>query len=148
MHRLIKLAVGVCAAFVLSACPGSLSNPNDFGDGGMELKDAETILAESCGTTGCHDDTSQAQAGLDLLSPNVESRVVDVNSTVAACASRILVVAGDPDSSYLMDKVLNVPGICGLQMPFIGTLPADEIEVLRPWIIDLGASSGSTLDGG
>ena len=148
MHRLIKLAVGVCAAFVLSACPGSLSNPNDFGDGGMELKDAETILAESCGTTGCHDDTAQAQAGLDLLSPNVESRVVDVNSTVAACASRILVVAGAPDSSYLIDKVLNVPGICGLQMPVIGTLPADEIEVLRQWIIDLGAASGSTLDGG
>ncbi len=148
MHRLFKLLVGSCSIFLLSACPGSLSNPDDFGDGGIVEKDAETILAESCGTTGCHDDSSQAQAGLDLLSPNVEARVVDVNAVGIGCTSRILVVAGDPDSSYLLDKVLNVPGICGLQMPVVGSLPADEVEVLREWIADLGSSAASVLDGG
>jgi hypothetical protein len=148
MDRFIKVAVGLCSIALLSACPGSLSNRDAFGDGGVIMKDAETILAESCGTTGCHDDTSQAQAGLDLLSPNVEDRVVDVNAIGIGCTSRILVVAGDPDSSYLMNKVLNVPGICGLQMPVVGSLPADEVEVLREWIVDLGASTGSVLDGG
>lgn len=133
---------------LLTACQGSLSNRDAFGDGGVELKDAETILAESCGTTGCHDDTLQAQAGLDLVSPNVESRVVDVNATGIGCTGRIFVVAGDPDSSYLIDKVINTPGICGLQMPVVGSLPADEVDVLRQWIVDLGSSSGAMLDGG
>lgn len=149
IFRFISTPVAVCAAgMLLTACPGSLANRDAFGDGGVELRDAETILAESCGTTGCHDDTSQAQAGLDLVSPNVESRVVDMNATGIGCTSRIVVVAGDPDSSYLMDKVLNTPGICGLQMPVVGNLPAEEIEVLRQWIVDLGDSSGAMLDGG
>jgi hypothetical protein len=149
IYRFISTTLGLCAAAVLlTACPGSLSNPDGFGDGGVVVKDAETILAQSCGTTGCHDDTAQAQAGLDLISPNVESRVVDVNATGIGCTSRIMVIAGDPDSSYLMDKVRATPGICGLQMPVVGNLPADEIEVLRQWIVDLGGSSGAMLDGG
>jgi hypothetical protein len=149
IYRFISTTGGLCAAVVLlTACPGNLSNWDAFGDGGVVTRDAETILAESCGTTGCHDNTSQAQAGLDLLSPDVESRVVDVNATGIGCTSRIIVIAGDPDSSYLMDKVFNTPGICGLQMPVVGTLPADEIEVLQQWIVDLGDSSGGTPDGG
>jgi hypothetical protein len=149
IHRFISTAAGACAAAVLlTACQGSLSNRDAFGDGGVELKDAETILAESCGTTGCHDDTAQAQAGLDLVSPNVESRVVDVNAVGIGCASRIMVVAGDPNSSYLIDKVVNTPGICGLQMPVVGSLPADEVDVLREWIVDLGESFGGMPDGG
>ena len=74
--------------------------------------------------------------------------MVDVNAVGVGCTSRILVVAGDPDSSYLMDKVLNIPGICGLQMPVVGSLAASDVEVLRQWIVDLGAASASTLDGG
>ena len=149
MYRLVSTRAGLCAAAVLlTACQGSLSNPDEFGDGGVAIKDADTILAESCGTTGCHDATSQAQEGLDLLSPNVESRVVDVNAAGEGCTDQILVVAGDPDSSYLMNKILNTPGICGTQMPVVGILPANEIEVLRQWIVDLGSSSGGTTDGG
>jgi hypothetical protein len=148
MHRSLQAAFGAGLLIFLSGCPGTLSNPGDFTDGGMEVKDAEAILAESCGTTGCHDDTSQAQAGLDLVSPGVENRVVDVNAIGIGCSDRILVVAGDPNTSYLLDKILNVPGICGLQMPVVGTLPPEDIDILEEWIIDLGASSGSELDGG
>jgi hypothetical protein len=148
MYRFVLASVGLCSAVVLSACPGTLSNPEDFGDGGMEVKDAETILAESCGTTGCHDDTAQAQAGLNLLSPGVANRIVDEPATGIGCTDRIIVVAGDPDSSYLIDKVLNIPSICGDQMPIVGSLDASEIEVLRQWITDLGGSSGATVDGG
>ncbi|MGB5682849.1 MAG: hypothetical protein WBM47_13445, partial [Polyangiales bacterium] len=121
MYRLVSTTAGLCAAAaVLTACQGSLSNPDEFGDGGVEIKDAETILAENC-TTGCHNPT-QMQAELDLLSPNVASRVVDKNAVGAGCRDRKLVVAGDPDSSYLMDKLLSVPGICGGQMPVVGGL--------------------------
>jgi len=143
------VATACCAALLwLTGCPGSLSDPDAFVDGGVEIKDAETILAESCGTTGCHDDSPQAREGLDLISPGVESRLVDVPAMGSGCTNRILVVAGDPDSSYLMDKISNTPGICGTQMPVVGILPADEVEVLQQWIVDLGASSGETPDGG
>lgn len=149
MGRFVLALLGLFPVIVLGGCPGNLSDGGAFGgDGGVVTKDAETVLAESCGTTGCHDDTAQAQAGLDLISPNVEDRVVDVNAVGIGCSSRILVVAGDPDSSYLIDKVLNTPGICGLQMPVVGSLPPEDIEVLRDWIVDLGAFSEETLDGG
>lgn len=148
MKRFGSYTYGLLSALVIAGCPASLSNPDDFIDGGSIEKDAETILAESCGTTGCHDASPQAQAGLDLISPNVESRVVDVNAIGLGCESAILVVAGDPDGSYLLDKVLNLPTICGLQMPLVGSLTPDEIQILRQWIIDLGGSGGGAPDGG
>jgi len=148
MKRFASFTIGVLSLLVISGCPGSLSNPDDFIDGGVVEKDAEMILAESCGTSGCHDATPQAQAGLDLISPNVESRVVDVNAVGLGCENSILVVAGDPDASYLLDKVLDLPSICGLEMPLVGTLPPNEIAVLREWIIDLGGSGAGVPDGG
>jgi hypothetical protein len=148
MKRFASLAYGLCSALVFTGCAGDLSNPEDFIDGGTVLKSAEAILAASCGTTGCHDDAPQPQAGLDLLSPNVESRVVDINATGLGCTSDTLVVAGDPDGSYLLDKVLDTIGICGLPMPVLGSLSASEVDILRQWIIDLGASNGGAPDGG
>ena len=97
---------------------------------------------------GCHDASPQAQAGLDLISPNVENRVVDVNAVGLGCESGMLVVAGDPDGSYLLDKALDVPTICGLQMPLVGSLLPDEIQILRQWITDLDGSAGGAPDGG
>ena len=41
---------------VLSGCPGSLSNPDAFGDGDTEIGDAESIFANKC-TDNCHDET-------------------------------------------------------------------------------------------
>jgi hypothetical protein len=147
IFRFIWTTASLSAAVVsLAGCPGSLSNPDDFGDGGVEIKDAETILADNC-TVGCHNPT-QMQADLDLLSPNVASRVVDKDAIGIGCTDRKLVVAGDPDSSYLIDKVLNVPGICGGQMPVVGSISGEEIETLRQWIVDLGDSFGGTPDGG
>lgn len=147
MYRFSLASLSLCSAIVLSACPGTLSNPEDFGEAPMEVKDAETILADSCGTTGCHDDTTQAQMGLDLISPGVEDRVVDVPAMAPGCTDRILVVAGDPDSSYLIAK-LGVLDICGSQMPLLESLTAQEIETLRQWVVDLGDSSGGMPDGG
>lgn len=151
MNRFVLFMWRASAALMVASvvgCPGSLSNPEDFIDGGAIEKDAETILAESCGTVGCHDATPQAQAGLDLISPNVEIRVVDINAVGLGCETGILVVAGDPDGSYLLDKVYDLPTICGLQMPFVGSLPPDEIDILRQWVIDLGSSSNGAADGG
>jgi hypothetical protein len=147
MHRFILTNLGLCTALLLTGCPGTLSDPDAYRDAGTEIKDAETILAESCGTADCHDDTNPPEF-LDLLSPNVEDRVVDVNANGAGCTNKVLVVPGDPDLSYLLNKVENVPGICGLAMPIVGNLAVEEVEVLRQWVIDLGDASGGAPDGG
>ena len=152
MKRFALFTLGVWSALVLAGCAGSLSNPEDFIDGGSAGKSAEMILADSCGgIPGCHDSTPQAAAGLDLVSPDVESRVVDVNAIGMDCENDILVVAGNPDGSYLLDKVLPAIGICGVSMPTGGVPPlsADDVETLRQWIIDLGGGTdGGTPDGG
>lgn len=148
MQRFVLYLFGSCSALLLCACPGTLSNPEAFEDAGVQTKNAETIFAESCGTGGCHDDSLQAQAGLDLLSANLESRVVDVNATGLGCGDEILIVPGDPDASYLFQKVLNSVGICGLPMPVVGALSPTEIETIRQWIIDLGSLDGGTANGG
>jgi hypothetical protein len=137
MTRFVSIWIGLWAVALSGGCAGELNDPGAFtGENPPDTKSAETILAESCGTTGCHDDSSQAQGGLDLLSPGVRSRLVGVNSTATGCTDRVLVVDGDPNNSYLLDKVLNVPGICGLQMPIVGMLDQDEIDVLQAWILD------------
>lgn len=146
--RFASVAFGLVSTFVVAGCPGSLANPEDFIDGGATPKNAETVLAESCGTSTCHDQPRPPQHELDLLSPGVESRVVGVNAIGPGCESGVLVVAGDSDGSYLLDKVVNTPGICGLQMPVVGLLSQSDIEILRDWIDGLGGSGGGTLDGG
>jgi len=148
MKCFASLTCAVLFVPLVWGCPGGLSNPEDFIGGGATPKDAETVLAQSCGTMGCHDDSPQAQAGLDLLSPNVDTRLVDVYATGEGCESDIFVVAGDPDGSFLLDKVLNTPGICGLPMPVVGTLAVSDVETLRQWIIDLDSSDAGTPDGG
>lgn len=124
-------------AVVLTGCAASLSNPEDFIDGGTAPKSAEMILADSCGIGGCHDDITTAQ-GLDLVTPPVEDSVVDQPATAAGCESRTLVVAGDPNNSYLLDKIEAAFGICGDPMPQLGSLSENEMEILRQWIIGLG----------
>ena len=128
--------LALSAALVVGGCAGELNDPNAFiGEPGGD-KDAETILAESCTSAGCHDDSASPAMGLDLLSPGVADRVIDVEATGFVCANTVLVVAGDPEGSHLLDKVL---GICGTQMPPL-PLDSDEIDTLRQWIVDLGGS--------
>ena len=146
MIRLAPLLFALGSAWLVAGCQGSLSDPNAFTDGGTVSKDVETVFEVSCATLGCHNDVTPA-SGLDLLSPGVDSRVVDVNAMGIGCQSRILVVAGDPNSSYLLDKVLGTIGICDSQMPPL-SLPDSDVEVIRQWIIDLGGSGGGTPDGG
>lgn len=141
MTRVAWKKLALCAALLTGGCAGELNDPDAFiGGTEPELKDAETILAESCGTNGCHDDVAM-QSNLDLLSPGVESRVVGVGTAEGTgCGGRTLVVAGEPSNSYLLDKILFVPGTCGGPMPIIGSLEPDEVETIRQWIVDLGGS--------
>ncbi|MEM7436472.1 MAG: hypothetical protein AAF436_15050 [Myxococcota bacterium] len=114
--------------------------------GGPPGTTVEMVFEDSCGNPVCHDSVEPA-AGLDLVSPNVEARTVDVSSSDPNCASDILVVVGDPDASYLLRKILASPGICGGQMPIGTILDAEDTEVVRQWILDLGGVVPGTEEG-
>ncbi len=147
MKRLASVLFVLTGALGGAGCVGSLADPDAFIDGGMIPKDAQTVLGESCGTIGCHDDVTTA-ANLNLLSPGVESRVMNVNAMGIGCEGRILVVAGDPNGSFLFDKIMGTIGICGSRMPLLSILPDGDVEVIREWIIELGGSGQGTPDGG
>jgi len=147
-----RLALPILSSLLLVGCPGNLNNPEDFigGAGGSPGQTVEQVFLVNCGNAVCHD-SDAPQAGLDLVSPNVASRTVDVNSIDLDCDTETIVIAGDPDESYMMKKIPNTPGICGAQMPLTTILGAEETEVIRQWIIDLGnipAIANEGPDGG
>jgi hypothetical protein len=92
------------------------------------------VFTPSCATLGCHDDVTRA-AGLRLSSAQVSYD--DLVGVASSCASRILVVAGDPDASYLLHKLGDGPAPCGTIMPAGSpTLDSALIADIRAWIAD------------
>jgi hypothetical protein len=88
----------------------------------------------------CHTSQGRAPAaGLDL-SVNAFSGLVNVASRNKPGAT--LVIPGDPDNSYVIQKLEGATGIVGRQMPFNGPpyLTAGQIQIIRRWIL-LGAKN-------
>jgi hypothetical protein len=123
-----------------SACPGSLDDPARFLDGGSAscAVDVEVdILAARCGGTGCHEG-EQSQRGLDLVSPGVTGRLIDVEAE--GCVDEILVRSDDPGSSLLIDKLRASPR-CGSAMPIGAQLSSAEIECVEQWVEEIVGGS-------
>ncbi|HET6585336.1 MAG TPA: hypothetical protein VFG69_17880, partial [Nannocystaceae bacterium] len=97
----------------------------------------EDVVARSCGGTLCHIGEDAPAAGLDLSEGAVVASLVGQASTQRP--ERMLVVAGDPDASYVMCKLR---GTCderiGSRMPPAGAsaLSAEDIAVIEAWIRD------------
>ena len=94
------------------------------------------IFGPTCATAGCHSG-AVPDANLDL-SDEATSRanLVGVSTTQLGGAG-IRVISGDPDNSYLIQKLENAAGIEGQQMPLGGApLPQADIDVIRQWITD------------
>lgn len=146
-----RLALSVFSSVFLVGCPGGLNNCEDFdacggGAGGSPGRSVEAVFQLRCGNAICHDSDEPA-ADLDLVSPDVASRTMGLNSTDANCGTDVIVIAGDPDESYMLKKILNEPGICGGQMPIGTILDAEDTDVIRNWIIDLGGGSAIVNQG-
>jgi hypothetical protein len=140
-----------------AACPGSLPDPLEFeatdagalapiegsapeaaADGGCP--DVPTLLAQSCGTSGCHDSTTKAEA-LDLVSPDVVARLVGVPASEGA---GLLVDPGTPSDSVLYTKLLPNPPF-GARMPTGGTLDEATTQCVLAWVTSV---AGSGADAG
>jgi hypothetical protein len=80
----------------------------------------------------CHSGAS-APEGLQLDADHSYALLVGVPSAEVPSLDRVK--PGDPDDSYLVQKLEGAPGIVGVQMPFGGPyLPQSTIDVIRQWI--------------
>lgn len=94
--------------------------------------EVQSIITSRCAP--CH--TTGSSGGLKL-DPSDVAYTSLVNHAVgaASCASQVRVVPGNAQSSYLIAKLRNTPGICGLPMPRSRPpLPEEEIQTIEAWI--------------
>ena len=91
------------------------------------------LFTPTCAVSGCHTGAAAPQ-GLRLDEDNSYGLLVDVASTEVPSILRV--APGDPDNSYLIQKLEGTASV-GEQMPFGGPpLPQASIDVIRQWIID------------
>ena len=106
-------------------------SPPPFGANFSEIQ-AE-VFTPTCAVSGCHTGAAAPQ-GLRLDEANSYGLLVDVASMEVP--SLLRVEPGDPDNSYLIQKLEGTADV-GEQMPFGGTpLPQASIDVIRQWIIE------------
>jgi len=138
------------SVLALAACSGSDSDDMDAGMGGDTAGDT-TAGDTTAGATPpfdatflairqnvfnvhcieCHSGT-EPPAQLSLESIVAYPNLVGVSSTEVPAILRV--AAGDPDNSYLIQKLEGTAAV-GAQMPFGATpLPAETIAVIREWI--------------
>ena len=105
--------------------------PPTFGPNFSEIQ--TNVFTPTCATSGCHQGAG-APAGLRLDEANSYALLVGVASSQVSSLSRV--TAGDPDNSYLIQK-LEGTAASGQQMPLGGTpLTQAVIDVIRQWITD------------
>jgi hypothetical protein len=85
----------------------------------------------------CHSG-AQAPFGLSLVEGVSYGNLVGVATRQKAGAIRV--IPGDPDNSYMVQKLEGAPGIVGARMPFTGGpyLTDGQMQIIRRWI-ELGA---------
>lgn len=126
----------VAGALLAAGCPGRLEERERFASCPPGMVENE-LLAAKCGAGACHD-AEDPEANLDLVSPGVRSRLLDVPSDT--CAQRILIDSTDPELSFLLEKLYPQPE-CGSQMPHSSPpLSVEEVECVRRWVLSEGAT--------
>jgi hypothetical protein len=112
---------------------------DDGGDEGpaavsfMEIRDR--VLQPSCSFMACHSGASPAGM-LGLADDDAHAQLMASSPTTM----RTRVVPGDPDASYVMQKLTEEAPAAGDQMPPTAPLDDARIELMRSWITD-GAPS-------
>jgi hypothetical protein len=89
--------------------------------------------------TSCHSGP-RPSAGMNLADGSAYGQLVGVPSRDKPGAIRV--VAGDPEASYLVQKIEGAPGIVGERMPRTGGpyLTPGQVAIIRRWI-QLGAAN-------
>ncbi|MEM9382501.1 MAG: c-type cytochrome domain-containing protein [Planctomycetota bacterium] len=118
---MVTTAEGGTATFTLPTIPETVTLSGEV----------QPILTASC--TGCHSGVAPS-AGLNLSSGVTHGATVGVAST--GIPTMNLITAGDPDASYLIDKIQNTQTV-GVRMPPNGPpLTPTQIALIRVWAAD------------
>jgi hypothetical protein len=125
---------------LLAGCAGELENPERFANCPPGF--VEQLFQTRCAGM-CHD-ADTPEAGLDLVSADVQARLIDVPSGTPFCEGRVMIdstVPADPNVHLIIDKLQETPS-CGSRMPFgAEALTTSEIECVRRWVDEsLGVS--------
>jgi len=93
----------------------------------------DTAARQAC--TNCHNSGNAVLAGgLNLTGAGAYNALVNAPSTGKPGAIRV--IPGNPDGSYLIQKLEGAPGIVGDRMPQSGPpfLTTGQITIIREWI--------------
>ena len=146
MRQCIGIVILVAATACLAACDEKLSTlagptPNlepTFASIQRDVFEATDSAGRSA-CTNCHTNVGRNPAGgQNLLHDLAYDQIVNVSSTQKPGTPRVL--PGNPDGSYLVQKVEGRTGISGRRMPLNGPpyLTDGQILILRRWI-EIGA---------
>lgn len=95
------------------------------------------IFNPGCAISGCHDNSANPAAALNLSSID-KSHAYLVNRASVQVPSRKLVTPNDPSKSYLIDKLLgtqSVVGGSGVRMPqYAAALSQENMDRIIDWI--------------
>jgi hypothetical protein len=91
------------------------------------------ILQPKCGA--CHSASTKAGA-LDLVTPDVAARLIDVPAAATSCRNEMLVTMTPQVGGFFFDKLERAVDNCGERMPAAGLpwLPAIEVQCLKDWL--------------
>lgn len=142
LTRLLPICLLAAAAVMVAACDEKLSDiagpspnlePTLASIQSNVFESADTAGRVAC--TGCHTNVGRnPSGGLNLVHDLAYQNLVNVPARGKAGA--ILVVPGDPENSYIIQKMEGRAGIAGRRMPFVGPpfLTDGQILIVRRWI--------------
>ncbi len=124
----LKTAVGISVELTCSAATTTTTLP----PAATWTEVLAVFSSNNCNV--CHG--SGASGGLTGLNDSSAGYAALVGAAASGCSGKTLVVASDPDSSYLIEKVEQSAPTCGDQMPTspFTALSAADIETIRSWI--------------
>jgi hypothetical protein len=127
----VWLGLATLAGFAFLACGGSDGTDKPV----VEAKcDVPKLFSAKCSGSVCH--STDDPDDLNLVDPGVADRLVGVSAS-DKCSDRMLVEAGNPEGSFLYQKVTQKDPACGNGMPPDGTtLTAKEISCIKDYILD------------
>ena len=144
--------VTFCVSAVLSGCgggggdndspPPQQQQPPPAGQTSLFQQVQDTVLTPNC--TGCHVGAN-APAGLRLDAGNSFAMLVNVASTQVPTVLRV--IPGDPQNSYLVQKIEGRAAVGGRMPLGRAALPQASIDLVRSWIA-AGAQMNSGVDDG
>lgn len=136
----LSIAWGLLLSVMVIGCAGSL-DPGVVGGGGASGGTGGSsgngcqvaVFANQCAS--CHGPSGSA--GLDLMSPNPETRMVGkMTSTTngGVCGNMTLINAGvTPATGVFIDKITKAMPSCGASMPYGSLLNSTDMACLVNW---------------